>query len=73
MTDPVTQEVYQFLATYIQQHGFSPSIREIAQGCYLGRSTAMRHLAILEARGLIRREPGKSRSIVLAQVETEPS
>lgn len=66
MTDSSTKAVYDFIQTYVKAHeGYAPSIRDIAQGAYLGRSTVMRHLDKLEAWGLIRREPHRSHSIRL--------
>jgi DNA-binding MarR family transcriptional regulator len=59
-----TREVYQFICSYIDNHtGRSPTIREIAQGVYVGHSTVMRHLDRLEAQGYIEREPQQARSI----------
>lgn len=59
------ETVYQFIADYITTYGISPSIREIAKGCYLGRSAVGERLAILEANKRIRRYSGKARSIIL--------
>lgn len=64
--DQRTKKVYDFIKYYLEAHrGYAPSIREIAHGAYLGRSTVMRHLDKLEAWGLITREPNKARSIRL--------
>lgn len=66
MTETSTKTVYDFIQDYLQAHeGYAPSIRDIAQGAYLGRSTVVRHLDRLEAWGLIRREPQRPRSIRL--------
>lgn len=58
-----TEQVYLFLCQYIDEHGYSPSIREIALGCYIGRSTVIRHLDRLEGQGRISRELEQPRSI----------
>jgi repressor LexA len=58
-----TEQVYSFLCQYIEEHGYSPSIRDIALGCYIGRSTVIRHLDKLEGQGRISREPEQPRSI----------
>ena len=59
------QTVYDFLVAFIQEHEYAPSLREIAKGCHIGRSTTIHYLDQLEAKGCIRREEGKARSIVL--------
>jgi repressor LexA len=65
MANPTSEAVYQFIRTYIEQHGYNPSQREIADGCYLNQSTVYNQLIRLEAAGLIDREPGRARSICL--------
>ncbi len=60
-----TQRVYRFIKQFIEQRGFPPSQREIAEGCYMARSSVQRHLDVLEARGLIEREMGIARSLSL--------
>lgn len=59
--------VYSFIADFVKSHGYSPTLREIADGCYLGRSTVVRYLDKLEAKGRIAREEGKPRSIALLE------
>jgi len=63
-----TEAVYNFIRTYIEQRGFSPSLREIAAGCFLGHSTIIRYLDRLEAMGYITRELGVARSIRLTRL-----
>ena len=62
---PLLEQVYDFVSSYICEHASSPSLREIADACYLGTSTTYRFLDKLEAQGRIFREPGKSRNIRL--------
>ncbi|MBW2473477.1 MAG: transcriptional repressor LexA [Deltaproteobacteria bacterium] len=61
------QQVYDFLAGYIADQGYPPTLQEIAGhlqvSCNFG---VLRHLQVLERKGLINRSPGSSRSIVLA-------
>src|SRR5262245_14323535 len=64
-----TEAVYAFIRDYVWQEGFSPSLRDIAQGCRLGRTTVLYHLHRLLQWGLIRRAPGKARSIILVDDE----
>ena len=59
------EALYGFIQLYIQENGYSPSLREIAVGCFLGRSTVLRYLDKLEAKGRITRAEGKARSISL--------
>ena len=61
-----TRDVYDFIRDYLEEHqGYAPSIRNIADGLYLGRSTVVRHLDKLEAWGVIQRAPNLPRSIRL--------
>jgi DNA-binding MarR family transcriptional regulator len=62
-----TQIVYAFIVEYWRRNAFSPSVREIAEGCYMGVATVMRHLNRLEARGDITREMRRARSIHLCR------
>ena len=57
--------VYTFVRLYLQQHHFAPSIREIAEGCFISTSYATRCLDVLEAQGRLTRERGRARSIAL--------
>lgn len=59
--------VYAFIRSYVTEHGYPPSLREISRACYLGRSTALRYLDKLEAQGKIKRQPNKARSIHLLE------
>ena len=67
--DELTQrqeEVLDFLSRYTRQHGFPPTLRDIA--VHLGVTSTfgiMRHLAALEKKGWIRRQAGGSRGITL--------
>ena len=57
--------VYQFIKSYTREHTHPPTIREIAEGCYLSNTSIMRHLARLEDEGKLFREPGRARGITL--------
>jgi repressor LexA len=60
------QKVLDFLSRHIRQHGFPPTLRDIA--AHLGVSSTfgvMRHLAALEKKGWIRRQAWGSRGITL--------
>jgi repressor LexA len=68
------QEIWQFLVTYVDDHGYPPTVREIGQEVGLASpSTVHAHLANLERVGLIKRDPTKPRAIELSghrRVET---
>lgn len=68
---PLLEQVYQFIVAYIDEHGNNPTLREIAAGCYIGRSTTYRFLDKLEAQGRIIREPGQARSIRLPKPSSD--
>jgi repressor LexA len=52
----------------IEKRGFPPSLREIGDAVKLKSTSAVSHqLAALEARGVLRRDPGRSRAIELLQ------
>jgi DNA-binding transcriptional regulator YhcF (GntR family) len=71
MTDSNTELVYKFLQSYISTNEMSPSIREVATGCFINVGTVMRHLDKLEGQGRILRDLGKARSIRLANDKSE--
>jgi repressor LexA len=64
-TQSTTATVYEFLCVYIAAHGYAPSLREIAAGCFIGRSSVTHHLDRLEVSGKLVRDPGQARSIRL--------
>jgi repressor LexA len=67
--DEAVARVYDFICAYFKQHGFAPSLRDIARGCYMSPSNVPRYLDRLEAQGLISRELNKPRSIALVKDE----
>jgi len=62
------KHILEFIKEFIGRKGYSPSIREILDGCHI-HSTALvqHHLGKLEEEGLIRRDPDVSRSIQLTR------
>jgi repressor LexA len=69
------QEIWQFLADYVDEHGYPPTVREIGDAVGLASpSTVHAHLANLERAGLLRRDPTKPRAIELVgrRRESEP-
>jgi repressor LexA len=65
------EETLQFIKKYMVSHGFPPSVREICAGMGLSSpATAHTHLKELEAKGFIRKQNSKFRTIELL-VENE--
>lgn len=59
--------IYDFIVSYYEQHSFPPTVREICSAVGLSStSTVHAHLAKLEQKGLIVRNPAKQRSLVIA-------
>jgi repressor LexA len=60
------QQIWQFLVTYVNGHGYPPTVREIGEHVGLASpSTVHAHLANIERAGLIKRDPTKPRAIEL--------
>lgn len=60
------QQTYAFISTFIEKHGFSPTLQEIAAALGVsGNLGVLRHLEALERQGMIRRIPRNSRAITL--------
>lgn len=63
------ENVYQFVRSYLHEHSYAPSLREIGAACDLSIPTVSLCLAWLEAQHRLRRSPGKARSIVLLDMD----
>jgi repressor LexA len=59
------KEIYSFLESFIEQEGYSPSIREVAGHFGISAMGARDHLQALEKKGFIQSGNNTSRSIVL--------
>ncbi|NOQ41940.1 MAG: repressor LexA [Desulfuromusa sp.] len=60
------QQVYNFIIHYLDQHGYAPTLQEIAAHLEIrGNLGVLRHLAALEKKGYIHRTSGSSRGIVV--------
>jgi repressor LexA len=58
------RQVYDFIALFVQQHGYSPSFEEIGNGMGLSSlATVHKHITNLEKKGLLKRDYNRSRSI----------
>lgn len=61
----MTMEIHEFIKDSRHETHRSPTIREIASGCFVSVGTVMRHLDKLEMMELIERNPKQARSILL--------
>ncbi|MBM6618349.1 transcriptional repressor LexA [Bacillus suaedaesalsae] len=58
------QDILEFIKKEVNQKGYPPSVREIGEAVGLASSSTVHgHLARLESKGLIRRDPTKPRAI----------
>jgi len=55
-------DILDFLSAYINVHGYSPSMREIAEAIGRSVSTVYYHMQLLEKWGLVTHQPRKARS-----------
>ncbi|MDO8879754.1 MAG: transcriptional repressor LexA [Coriobacteriia bacterium] len=67
------REILDFIRAEIHRRGFPPSVREIGEAVGLSSSSTVHsHLAALETKGLLRRDPSKPRALeVLDYRDTE--
>ena len=62
------ERVYHFLRSYIAEHGYAPSVRDICIGTGLSStSTVFAHLRNLAKEGLIRKTGNQPRCLVLVE------
>jgi repressor LexA len=60
------QQIWNYLAEYVDLHGYPPTVREIGEEVGLASpSTVHAHLANLERAGLLKRDPTKPRALEL--------
>lgn len=56
--------IYDYICDYLKEHGFPPTVREIAEKVGLASSSSAHHyLKQLEEKGYIRRLEGSTRAI----------
>lgn len=66
------KEILTFVQRYGEAHGYPPSVREIGQALGLtSSSTVHSHLAALERKGYLRRDPSKPRALEVLRDERE--
>lgn len=58
------QKIVRFISDWVQEHGYSPSIREIGRAVGLTSTSSVEHqLSSLEVKGYLRREAGCPRTV----------
>ena len=63
------QAILDFVQQHLADHGFPPTLREIGEALGLAHVSAVRgHLAALEKKGYIVKDPDKARSDAASQV-----
>ncbi|MGN1400521.1 MAG: transcriptional repressor LexA [Bacillus sp. (in: firmicutes)] len=68
------QDILDFIKQEVNLKGYPPSVREIGEAVGLASSSTVHgHLARLEAKGLIRRDPTKPRAIEIMNLEDDAS
>jgi repressor LexA len=67
------QDILDYIKKEVQAKGYPPSVREIGEAVGLASSSTVHgHLARLESKGLIRRDPTKPRAIEIMEDELIP-
>jgi SOS-response transcriptional repressor LexA len=68
-TTPTTRErVMAYLGVYRKKHQRPPTVREIMAALELSSGSVTYHLDMLEAEGVIRRDPGVARNIRIQHI-----
>ena len=58
------REIFEFISSYLSNHGYPPTVREIGKAVGLhSSSTVHAHLSKLEVLGVLKRDPTKPRAI----------
>ncbi|MBQ9017724.1 hypothetical protein IJ118_01525 [Candidatus Saccharibacteria bacterium] len=66
------QAVLDFLQDFMDENGYSPSYREIMMGLGLSSVSAVaEHVENLVEKGVLKKEPGESRSLVILDYKHE--
>ena len=62
------ENILQFIHGFIDEHGYSPTVRDILKGCGISSTAVVQyHLDVLEKEGRIHRDPEIFRSIRLSE------
>ena len=67
-------EILEYIKECVLKKGYPPSVREICEAVHLKSTSSVHsHLATLEEKGYIRRDPTKPRTIEIIDEEFNPS
>lgn len=66
------RQILEFIQQFVQAHGYAPTLKQIAEAMNLSSlATVHEHLTTLEAKGLLKRKPGRTRSIQLVESDVD--
>lgn len=64
--DPqILDDMFTFICHYNRQFGYSPTMRELAENCFMSRTNIYRYLDQLEMQERISRDAGIARGITI--------
>jgi repressor LexA len=66
-------EVAKFISAFIEEHGYPPTIRDIAKHFKFSPKGAHDHVRALERKGILRKEPSKPRMIEIISEKFMPA
>jgi len=73
-TERIRRQILEAIRRSVDLRGYPPSIRELASSVGLSSPSSVHaHLGVLEARGLLRRDPARPRALALAEPEASAS
>jgi SOS-response transcriptional repressor LexA len=71
---PRQQQIYDWIAAFMREHGYAPSVREMQQAFeFRSPNSVIAHLVLLERKGAIRRPRKSARAIELLLTRTPVS
>lgn len=68
---PSTEAIFKWIYTYIQEHGYSPALKDIAEGTGYNLIAVYHTVNRLVALGYITKKPNSPRAIALADVPAQ--
>ena len=68
---PRQKEVFDLIKGFVQEHGYAPTLQELADRLGVSTVTVFEHIGALVRKGVLRREKHKTRSIEIVEEEKE--
>lgn len=69
---PRERQILEFIAQFIQRHGYSPTLREIGQSVGLNSvATVHEHIAKLESKGFVKKNPNNKRGLEVTRDKSQ--